>query len=306
VVYGARERREAMRQLADLRRRLADAEAALEEAHAARKHAEETFDAASDRFDAAEAALDAARDERARARTGRYAARQAYERASTTVDRLRRRVRELAERLDRAAELAARLPLHRIRVLIVVYEHASARMVVVSEAVRARASVGARQGDRVVRAVRLRASPRGVPGPGQLRAPDSRLPGARVPVGVVQPAAPAGRFRPAATPIQTSSVTAATTLQPVKQTAKTTRLTRRLRLGILDRKMTLTTINSTARHITVAAESPTHIPRPPIRSCRAIAIAPAMIEPSPPTNVMARSRHSAADNAQGGPAVSVR
>jgi hypothetical protein len=74
-VYGARERREAIRQLAELRRRRAAAEAALEDAHAARKHAEEAFDVASDRFTAAEAALDAARDVRAQARTARYAAR---------------------------------------------------------------------------------------------------------------------------------------------------------------------------------------------------------------------------------------
>jgi hypothetical protein len=54
VADGARERREAIRLLADLRRRrLATAQDALAEAHAASKRAEEAFDAASDRFDAA-------------------------------------------------------------------------------------------------------------------------------------------------------------------------------------------------------------------------------------------------------------
>ena len=98
---GARGRREAIRQLADLRRRLATAEDTLADALAAMKQAEGAFDAASDRFDAAERALDAAREERAQARRDRYAARQAYERASTAADRLTRRVRELAERLER-------------------------------------------------------------------------------------------------------------------------------------------------------------------------------------------------------------
>src|SRR5215471_17005010 len=107
VADGARERREAMRQLADLRRRLAVTEDALAEAQAASKRAEEAFDAASDRFDAAERALDEAREDRAQARRDRYAARQAHEKASATADRLARRVREASERLDRAAELAA-------------------------------------------------------------------------------------------------------------------------------------------------------------------------------------------------------
>ena len=107
VVNEARERREAMRQLADLRRRLEAAEGALTDALAASKRAEEAFDAASDRFDAAERALDEVREDRAQARRDRYAARQAYERASVTADRLARRVREVSERLDRSAELAA-------------------------------------------------------------------------------------------------------------------------------------------------------------------------------------------------------
>ena len=106
VVDGARERREAIRQLAGLRRRLAVAEDTLTDALAAMKRAEEAFDAASERFDAAERALDEVREERAQARRDRYAARQAYERASATADRLAQRVRERSERLDRAAELA--------------------------------------------------------------------------------------------------------------------------------------------------------------------------------------------------------
>jgi len=100
VADGARERREAIRLLADLRRRLARAEDALAETHAASKRAEEAFDAASDRFDTAERALDAAREERAQARRERYVARQAYERASMAADRLAQRVREASERLD--------------------------------------------------------------------------------------------------------------------------------------------------------------------------------------------------------------
>ncbi len=81
----ARARREAIRQLDDLRRRLAAAEDALAEARATTKRAEIEFDAASDRFTEAENALDAARAERAQARPARYAARQAHERAITTV-----------------------------------------------------------------------------------------------------------------------------------------------------------------------------------------------------------------------------
>ena len=48
VVDGARERREAIRQLASLRRRLAAAEDALSEAQAATKQAETAYDAAND------------------------------------------------------------------------------------------------------------------------------------------------------------------------------------------------------------------------------------------------------------------
>jgi septation ring formation regulator EzrA len=101
VAYSARERREAMHHLADLRRRLAEAEDALVEAQAARKRGETTFDAASDRFAAVEQALDAARDEQARARQERYAARQAHAQAEVTMKRLQRGIDELAERLDR-------------------------------------------------------------------------------------------------------------------------------------------------------------------------------------------------------------
>ena len=92
------ERREAMRQLADLRRRLEAAEGALTDGLAAMKHAEAAFDAADDRFTAAEHALARVREERAQSRRDRYAARQAHERASVTADRLARRVRELSER----------------------------------------------------------------------------------------------------------------------------------------------------------------------------------------------------------------
>jgi hypothetical protein len=102
VVDGAWERREAIRQLAELRRRLTAAEDALTEAHAAMKRVEAAFDAASDAFtEDKQAALDAAREQRARAREARYAAQQAHERAATAVARLQRRVTELSERLDR-------------------------------------------------------------------------------------------------------------------------------------------------------------------------------------------------------------
>ncbi len=47
VEYGARQRREAIRQLAELRRRLAAAEDALADALASMKRAEATFDAAT-------------------------------------------------------------------------------------------------------------------------------------------------------------------------------------------------------------------------------------------------------------------
>jgi hypothetical protein len=56
VADGARERREAIRQLAELRRRQAAAEDALTDALAAMKSAEGAFDAAEDRFGAAERA----------------------------------------------------------------------------------------------------------------------------------------------------------------------------------------------------------------------------------------------------------
>jgi uncharacterized protein (DUF3084 family) len=111
--WTARARREAIRQLADLRRRLAAAEDALAKAQAVAKQAQTAFDTAQDRFTVAEAALDTAREERAQARMARYAARQAYERASLAADRLVRRVRELSERLDRPAELALAVAMRR-------------------------------------------------------------------------------------------------------------------------------------------------------------------------------------------------
>jgi uncharacterized protein (DUF3084 family) len=97
--YGARDRREAIRQLNELRRRLTAAQDMLADAQVTMKRAEAAFDAASDRSAEAESALDAARAERAQARRDRYAAQQAHERASTAVDRLERRVRELSDRL---------------------------------------------------------------------------------------------------------------------------------------------------------------------------------------------------------------
>jgi uncharacterized protein (DUF3084 family) len=112
-------RREAIRQLADLRRRLAAAEDTLTDALAAMKQAEGVFDAASDRFDAAELVLDTAREERAAAPRDRYAARQACQQASATADRLARRVRDLTERLDRPELVGTRTSSCRTGVLIV-------------------------------------------------------------------------------------------------------------------------------------------------------------------------------------------
>jgi chromosome segregation ATPase len=111
VGYGARGRREALRQLNDLRRRLAAAQDGLAGAQATVKRAEAAFDAASDRFAEAERALDAARAERAQARRDRYAAQQAHDRASTAVERLQRRARELSDRLG-GMPLITRKPGH--------------------------------------------------------------------------------------------------------------------------------------------------------------------------------------------------
>jgi uncharacterized protein (DUF3084 family) len=109
---GARERREAIRHLADLRRRLAAAEDALADALAAMKRAEAAFDAAGDRFGAAERALDVAREERAQARRDRYAARQAYERAAITAGRLQRRVTDVSGWLAELTSAAPRRGVH--------------------------------------------------------------------------------------------------------------------------------------------------------------------------------------------------
>ena len=92
VAERARERREAIRQLADMRRRLAAAEDALADALAAMTRAEEGRDAASDRFDAAERVVDDARGHRVQARRVRHAARLADKRTAMTTDRLQRRV----------------------------------------------------------------------------------------------------------------------------------------------------------------------------------------------------------------------
>jgi len=198
VADGAPGRREAVRQLADLRRRLAAAEDAVTDALAAMKQAEGAFDAASDRFDAAERALDAAREQRAQARRDRYTARQAYERASATADRLARGVRDLAERLDRPAGLAGS-PAGGAH-LIVPYGCSNRRgggavscVVALPRAVRERARVGTWAGAGVLAAVPLRERPEAASRPGHLGTLHGRLPRAGVPVGVVRPAA---RARP--------------------------------------------------------------------------------------------------------------
>jgi multidrug efflux pump subunit AcrA (membrane-fusion protein) len=211
VVDGARERREAIRQLADLRRRLAAAEEALAGAHAASKHAEEALDAASDRFDDAERAFDAAREDRAQARRERYAARQAYERAAA-ADRLQRRVTEPSDRLGRTAELTSTAPRRGGRwpggawlptsPRRAPYSHqnetfttnsappllrldkcsnrvggsAVACLVALPRAVRERARVGAWPGAGVLEAVLMPRRPDAAPGPGHLGALHGRLP----------------------------------------------------------------------------------------------------------------------------------
>jgi uncharacterized protein (DUF3084 family) len=98
VGYGARGRREAIRQLSELRRRLVAAQDALAGAQATAQRAETAFEAASEDFAEAEGALDAARERRAHMRRERYAARQARERAAAIVARLEGRVRELSDR----------------------------------------------------------------------------------------------------------------------------------------------------------------------------------------------------------------
>jgi predicted nucleic acid-binding Zn-ribbon protein len=64
----ARARREATRQLADVRRRLTAAERTLAGLQQQRKRAETQFDEASERVTEAEQALDSARGERERSR----------------------------------------------------------------------------------------------------------------------------------------------------------------------------------------------------------------------------------------------
>jgi hypothetical protein len=83
VTYRANARREAARQLAEVRARLEAAEDALTEAEA-------RFAPADGRVAAAEGALHAA-----------YADRQAHERASALMERLQRRMGELTECLSR-------------------------------------------------------------------------------------------------------------------------------------------------------------------------------------------------------------
>jgi chromosome segregation ATPase len=99
VTYRANARREAIRQLAELRTRLDAAEDVLTAAEASLKQAHTRFDAADDQVAAAEDALHAAYADREAARRERFAARQAHERASAVVERLQRRVSELTGRL---------------------------------------------------------------------------------------------------------------------------------------------------------------------------------------------------------------
>jgi uncharacterized protein (DUF3084 family) len=99
VTFRANARRDAVRQLAELRTRLEAAEDALAGAEASLKEAQTRFDAADAQVAKAEDALHAAYADREAARYDRYAGRQAHERASTQVERIRRRVGELTDRL---------------------------------------------------------------------------------------------------------------------------------------------------------------------------------------------------------------
>lgn len=101
----SRARREAIRQLADVRRRLAAAEEALNGARTELNEADTRLGAAHDRVAEAEHALGTAEAEQDQARRERYTARRAHERASTLVGRLRRRETDLSGRLDRMPPL---------------------------------------------------------------------------------------------------------------------------------------------------------------------------------------------------------
>ena len=80
MTYRANARREAIRQLAEVRARLEAAEDALTGTGAALKGVEARFAAADERVAAAEDALHAAYADREATRRERYAARQAHER----------------------------------------------------------------------------------------------------------------------------------------------------------------------------------------------------------------------------------
>jgi uncharacterized protein (DUF3084 family) len=99
VTYRANARREAIRQLAEVRTRLEASEDALTGAGAALKEVEVRFAAADERVAAAEDALHAAYADREATRRERYAARQAHERAAAMVERLGRRVGQLTDQL---------------------------------------------------------------------------------------------------------------------------------------------------------------------------------------------------------------
>jgi hypothetical protein len=197
VADGARGRREAVRQLADLRRRLAAAEDAVTDALAAMKQAEGVFDAASDRFDAAERAIDAARGQRAQPggtgmRPGRPTSGPARPRTGWPGACVTSPSGWTAGRVSRESGRGAHL--------IVPYGCSNRRggsavscVVALPRAVRERARVGPWTGAGVLAAVPLRERPDAASRPGHLGTLHGRLPRAGVPVGVVRPAA---RARP--------------------------------------------------------------------------------------------------------------
>jgi hypothetical protein len=103
VTYRANARREAIRELAEVRARLEAAGDALTGTEAALKEAEARFAAADERVAAAENARHATCAGREAARPVRYAARQAHQRAGAMVERLQRCVSETVGRLGRMA-----------------------------------------------------------------------------------------------------------------------------------------------------------------------------------------------------------
>jgi hypothetical protein len=103
VTYRANARREAIRDLAEVRDRLEAAGDALTGTEAVLKQAEARFAAADERVAAAGNALHAACAGREAARPDCYAARQAHQRTGAMAERLHRRVSERAGRLGRMA-----------------------------------------------------------------------------------------------------------------------------------------------------------------------------------------------------------